>query len=39
MKIADKLIVIDKGRVVGIGKHRKLLEENRYYKRLFKEKI
>ena len=38
MKIADKIIVIDKGKVVGIGKHKKLLEENRYYKRLFKQK-
>ena len=38
MKIADELIVIDKGKVVGIGKHRRLLEENRYYKRLFKQR-
>ena len=38
MKIADKLIVIDKGKLVGIGKHKKLLEENKYYKRLFKQK-
>ena len=38
MKIADELIVIDKGKVVGKGKHRKLLEENRYYKRLFKQR-
>ena len=38
MKIADELIVIDKGKVVGIGKHRKLLEENRYYRRLFKQR-
>lgn len=27
MKIADVLIVIDKGKVVGKGKHRKLLEK------------
>ena len=38
MKVADKLIVIDKGKLVGIGKHKKLLEENKYYKRLFKQK-
>ena len=38
MKIADELIVIDKCKVVGIGKHKKLLENNRYYQRLFKQK-
>ncbi|HIR48991.1 MAG TPA: ABC transporter ATP-binding protein [Candidatus Faecimonas gallistercoris] len=36
MKAADNLIVIDKGKVKGIGKHKKLLVENRYYQRLFK---
>ena len=36
MKIADELIVIDKGKVVGKGKHRRLLEENKYYRNLFK---
>ena len=26
--------IIDKSKAVGIGKHRKLLEENRYYRRI-----
>ena len=34
MKIADSIIVIDGGRVVGIGKHKNLLEKNKYYQRL-----
>lgn len=34
MKIADSIIVIDQGKVVGIGKHKKLLEKNKYYQRL-----
>ncbi|MEI3508033.1 MAG: ATP-binding cassette domain-containing protein [Bacilli bacterium] len=36
MKIADKIVVMDSGRIVGEGKHKTLLEENKYYKRLQK---
>ena len=36
MKIADQVIVIDNGKVVGKGQHKKLLEENKYYQRLQK---
>lgn len=36
MKFADQIIVIDNGKVVGKGKHKKLLEENKYYQRLQK---
>jgi len=34
MKIADSIIVIDQGKIVGTGKHKKLLEKNKYYQRL-----
>ncbi len=36
MKIADKIIVVDKGKIVGIGKHKELLKNNRYYQELQK---
>ena len=36
MKMADEIIVIDKGRVVGQGKHKVLLEKNKYYQQLQK---
>lgn len=36
MKMADEIIVIDKGRVVGQGKHNVLLEGNKYYQQLQK---
>lgn len=36
MKIADKIVVMDSGRIVGEGKHKTLLEENKCYKRLQK---
>lgn len=36
MKIADKIIVIDKGKVVSIGKHKDLIENSKYYQRLQK---
>lgn len=36
MKIADKIIVINKGRLVGMGKHKELLEKNKYYRTLQK---
>jgi len=36
MKIADDLIVIDHGKLVGRGKHKDLIENNEYYKILQK---
>lgn len=36
MKIADKIIVIDKGKVVGVGNHKELIDKNRYYQILQK---
>lgn len=36
MKIADKIIVINDGKVVGVGKHKRLLESNRFYSQLQK---
>lgn len=36
MKIADKILVIDKGKLVGSGTHKDLLEKNRYYQILQK---
>lgn len=38
MKIADHLIVIDKGKVVGQGRHKELLLKNKYYKSLQKQR-
>ncbi len=32
---ADKIIIMDKGKVVGIGKHELLLEQNMLYKKLY----
>ena len=29
---ADRIVVIDKGRIVDIGRHEKLVERNRLYK-------
>ena len=34
-KYADKIIVMDKGRVIGIGKHEQLLQNCLEYKRLY----
>ena len=31
MKIADKIIVLNKGKIVGEGTHKKLMENNKYY--------
>ncbi len=31
---ADKIVVVDEGKIVGIGKHRKLLKECPFYKKL-----
>ncbi len=31
MKIADKIIVLDKGKIVGMGTHDELLKKNKYY--------
>lgn len=36
MKIADQLVLLHKGSVVGIGNHKKLLKENSYYQELLK---
>ncbi len=36
MKIADSIIVIDHGKIVGTGKHKVLLEKNKYYQQLQK---
>ena len=36
MKIADKILVIDHGKLVGNGKHNDLLENNKYYQILQK---
>ncbi len=36
MKMADEIIVIDHGRLVGKGKHKELLENNKYYQILQK---
>lgn len=36
MKIADEILVIDKGKLVGKGKHKELLENNKYYQILQK---
>lgn len=36
MKMADEIIVIDKGRIVGRGDHKKLIKDNKYYQILQK---
>lgn len=36
MKIADSIVVIDHGKIVGTGKHKVLLEKNKYYQQLQK---
>lgn len=36
MKIADEIIVIDSGKLVGKGKHKELIENNKYYQILHK---
>ena len=36
MKIADEILVIDKGRLVGKGKHKELLNNNKFYQVLQK---
>ncbi len=36
MKLADEIIVIDKGKLVGKGKHKELIENNEYYQTLQK---
>lgn len=37
MKIADNLILLNNGRIVGIGNHKELIKSNNYYKKLLKE--
>lgn len=36
MRLADEVVIIDKGKVVGRGKHRELLKTNKYYQILQK---
>lgn len=36
MKMADRIIVIDNGRIVGTGNHKELIESNKYYQTLQK---
>ena len=36
---SDKVLVLDKGRIVGQGKHDKLLRDNRLYSNLFKSQL
>ena len=36
---SDKVLVLDKGKIVGEGKHDKLLQENNLYFTLFKSQI
>jgi ABC-type multidrug transport system fused ATPase/permease subunit len=31
MKIADKIVVLNKGNIVGIGSHDELMKDNEYY--------
>ena len=35
MKMADNILVIDHGKIVGNGKHKELIKNNKYYKRDF----
>ncbi len=39
MKKADKLVVLENGRVVGIANHKQLIKNNKYYIDLFNEKV
>jgi len=36
IKNCDKIIVLDKGKIVGIGKHNELMKKNNTYKKLYK---
>ena len=36
MKIADKIVLLDNGRVVGTGNHEQLIDNNYYYQKLIK---
>lgn len=36
MKMADEIIVIDKGKLVGKGTHKELIQNNKYYQLLQK---
>lgn len=38
MSIADKIIVLDNGRVSGEGKHSSLLKNNKVYKNMYQSK-
>ena len=31
MKIADKIVVLNKGKIVGQGNHKELMKDNEYY--------
>ena len=36
IKNADKIIVVDKGKIVGVGKHNSLLKNNKFYLKIYK---
>ena len=36
IKNADKIIVIDQGKIVGIGKHNSLVKNNKFYLNIYK---
>ena len=36
IKNADRIIVIDQGKIIGIGKHKDLIEQNPMYSKLIK---
>lgn len=39
MQQADQLIVLNSGKIVGIGNHKKLIKENSYYRDLFYDEV
>lgn len=34
---ADKIVVIDQGKIVGVGKHKDLIKNNKHYSKIYKE--
>lgn len=39
MQQADQLILLNSGKIVGVGNHKKLIDENLYYRELFYDEI